>query len=142
MPSDAKSSPWFHEVSPEIVSPHSFCQTLLPIFKASLCQSVMAVTVFGQSAISPVATTANGKPAPPNRWQSCFLDGRHLSISVRLSAATNLKLNDAETRSYETFYCYRQRIRTCIPVVWAREIIPAQRPKGQGQLQYRNANWL
>jgi hypothetical protein len=38
-----------------------------------------------------VAATANGKPAPPNRWQSCFLDARHLSISVRLSASTNLK---------------------------------------------------
>jgi FKBP-type peptidyl-prolyl cis-trans isomerase FklB len=43
-----------------------------------------------------VDTIANAKPAPPNRWQSCFLDGRHLSISVRLSAATNLKLNGAE----------------------------------------------
>ena len=92
MPSDAKSSPWFHEVSPEIVPPHSFCQTLFPIFNASLCESVKPCASSGQSAISPVATTANGKPAPPNRWQSCFLDGRHLSVSVRLSAATNLKL--------------------------------------------------
>jgi len=92
MPSDAKSSPWFHEVSPEIVPPHSFCQTLFPIFKASLCESVKACASSGQSATSPVATTANGKPAPPNPRQSCFLDGRHLSVSVRLSAATNLKL--------------------------------------------------
>jgi len=30
------------------------------------------VQVSGQSAISPVAITANGKPPPPNRWQSCF----------------------------------------------------------------------
>ena len=92
MPSDAKSSPWFHEVSPEIVPPHSFCQTLFPIFNASLCESVKACASSGQSAISPVATTANGKPARPNRWQSCFLDGLHLSVSVRVSAATNLKL--------------------------------------------------
>ena len=40
IPSDAKSSPWFHEVSPEIVPPHSFCQTLFPTFKASLWDSV------------------------------------------------------------------------------------------------------
>jgi hypothetical protein len=39
-----------------------------------------------------VANSANGKPRPPNRWHSCFLDVRHLSISVRLSATTNLKL--------------------------------------------------
>ena len=91
MPSDAKSSPWFHEVSPEIVPLHSFCQTLFPTFKASLCEIAMPVTVFGQNAISPVATIANAKAALSNRWQSCFLDGRHLSISVRLSAATNLK---------------------------------------------------
>jgi hypothetical protein len=39
-----------------------------------------------------VAAIANAKPAPPNRWRSCFLDGRHLSISVRLSAAANLRL--------------------------------------------------
>jgi hypothetical protein len=92
MPSDAKSSPWFHEVSPEIVPPHSFCQTLLPTFKASLCEIVMDVAAFGQSAINPVAAIANAKPAPLNRRQTCFLDGRHLSISVRLSAATNVKL--------------------------------------------------
>src|SRR5215510_5655673 len=92
MPSDAKSSPWFHEVSPEIVPPHSFCQTLFPTFKASLCESVKARATPGQSAISPVATTADAQPAPPNRWQSCFLDGRHLSVNVRLSAATNLTL--------------------------------------------------
>jgi hypothetical protein len=36
--------------------------------------------------------TANRQTARPNRSQGCFLDGRHLSISVRLSAATNLKL--------------------------------------------------
>ena len=92
MPSDAKSSPWFHEVRPEIVPPHSFCQTLFPTFKASPCESVKACASSGQSVIRPVAATANGQPAPPNRWQSCFLDVRHLSISVRVSAATNLKL--------------------------------------------------
>jgi hypothetical protein len=92
MPSDAKSSPWFHEVRPEIVPLHSFCQTLFPTFKASLGESAIAATLFGQSGIRPVATIANAKPAPPNRWQRCFLDGRHLSISVRLSAAINLKL--------------------------------------------------
>ena len=92
MPSDAKSSPWFHEVRPEIVPPHSFCQTLFPTFKASLFESAKACAISGQTAISAVAITANGKPPPQNRWHSCFLDVRHLSISVRLSAATNLKL--------------------------------------------------
>jgi len=92
MPSDAKSSPWFHEVRPEIVPPHSFCQTLFPTFKASLFESVKACAGSGQSGISPVANSANGKPRRPNRWHSCFLDVRHLSISVRLSATTNPKL--------------------------------------------------
>src|SRR5262245_31810297 len=92
MPSDAKSSPWFHEVRPEIVPPHSFCQTLFPTFKASLCERVKACASSGQSAINAMATTVNGKLATPNPRQSCFLDGRHLSVSVRLSAATNLKL--------------------------------------------------
>ena len=92
MPSDAKSSPWFHEVSPEIVPLHSFCQTLFPTFKASLCEIVIACACSAQSGIRPLAAIANAKPAPPYRWQGCFLDGRHLSISVRLSAATNLKL--------------------------------------------------
>ena len=92
MPSDAKSSPWFHEVRPETVPLHSFCQTLFPTLRASLWEIVRPVTLFGQSAIIPVVRVANARPAPPNRWQRCFLDGRHLSISVRLSAATNLKL--------------------------------------------------
>ena len=92
MPSDAKFSPWFHEVRPDIVPPHSFCQTLFPIFKASPCESAKACARSRPRAISPVASTAIGKTPAPDRWESCFLDVRHLSISVRLSAATNPKL--------------------------------------------------
>src|SRR5215472_9620708 len=135
MPSDAKSSPLFQEVSPEIVPLHSFCQTLFPTFNASLCEIVMARASSGRNAISPMATSANRQTARANRSQGCFLDGRHLSISVRLSAATKFKPSGAETRSYEMFYCYCQRILTCIPVVRARQITTAQRHKGQGQLQ-------
>src|SRR5258708_10861664 len=36
MPREAKFSPAFHEVSPEIVPPHSFCQIRLPIRCASV----------------------------------------------------------------------------------------------------------
>src|SRR5262249_1937163 len=67
IPSDAKSSPWFHEVSPEIVPLHSFCQTLFPIFKASPCEIVIACTSRAQNAISPMATTENRQMAPPDR---------------------------------------------------------------------------
>src|SRR5215472_5281111 len=74
MPSDAKSSPWFHEVSPEIVPLHSFCQTLFPTFKASLCEIVIACASPGQSAISPVDIIADCQTGPLNRRQSCFLD--------------------------------------------------------------------
>src|SRR5207248_10955346 len=35
MPSDAKSSPEFHEVSPAILPLHSFCQIRFPIRRAS-----------------------------------------------------------------------------------------------------------
>src|SRR5215471_6467992 len=92
MPSDAKSSPWFHEVSPETVPLHSFFQTLFPTFKASLCEIVIAWARSGHSAINPAVNSANRQTVPPNGRQTCFLDGRRLSISVRLSAATNLKL--------------------------------------------------
>jgi hypothetical protein len=51
MPSDVKSSPSFHEVSPEIVPLHSFCQTLFPILRVSACESVIAYDTCGQSAI-------------------------------------------------------------------------------------------
>src|SRR5690349_20237861 len=37
IPSDAKFSPVFQEVSPATVPPHSFCQTLRPIRMASSC---------------------------------------------------------------------------------------------------------
>src|SRR5262249_8053134 len=68
MPSEAKSSPWFHEVSPEIVPLHSFCHTLLPIFKASLCETVIEAAVFGQSAMMPVASKANARSGCPKTW--------------------------------------------------------------------------
>src|SRR5262249_7222565 len=67
IPSDAKSSPWFHEVSPETVPLHSFCHTLFPIFKASLCERLTEASVFGQSTINPLATTTNARSARPNR---------------------------------------------------------------------------
>jgi hypothetical protein len=66
MPSDAKSSPWFHEVSPETVPLHSFCQTLFPTFNASLCEIVIARASSGQNGISPMATSANRQTARPN----------------------------------------------------------------------------
>src|SRR5204862_6868275 len=40
IPSDAKFSPSFHEVSPDIVPLHSFCQILFPILIASLRERV------------------------------------------------------------------------------------------------------
>src|SRR5207245_10382148 len=51
MPSDAKSSPWFHAVSPEIVPLHSFCQTLFPIIRMSPCENAIVHDMCGQSAI-------------------------------------------------------------------------------------------
>ena len=42
MPNEAKSSPTFQEVKPEIVPLHSFCQILFPIRNASPWDNVMA----------------------------------------------------------------------------------------------------
>src|SRR5439155_19162337 len=70
-------------------------------------------------------------------FQRCFLDGRHLSISVRLSAAINLTKAAQGKPSYETFYYYCQRILTCIAFVRAREITATKRPEGKGQLRHR-----
>src|SRR5205823_10232465 len=52
MPSDAKSSPWFHEVRPEIVPLHSFCQIFFPILWVSACERVMAWSDVGRKAMS------------------------------------------------------------------------------------------
>jgi hypothetical protein len=87
MPSDAKSSPSFHAVSPEIVPLHSFCQTLFPIFRMSPCENVMAHNIGGQNAIVTAASDPAKRQKPLGSQERCFLDGRHLSISVRLSAA-------------------------------------------------------
>src|SRR4029077_3398573 len=51
MPSDAKSSPWFHAVSPEMVPLHSFCQIFFPILCASACERVIALDGRGQRTI-------------------------------------------------------------------------------------------
>ena len=42
MTNEAKSSPAFHEVKPEIVPLHSFCQIFFPIRVASPWDNVMA----------------------------------------------------------------------------------------------------
>ncbi len=77
----------------------------------------MAHDMCGHNAIVAAMTEE-----PLGRQKRCFLDGRHLSISVRLSATIKLIKAAREKPSYETFYSYRQRILTCIPVVRAREI--------------------
>src|SRR3954468_20335126 len=44
MPSEAKFSPAFHDVSPAIVPLHSFCQMRLPIRSRSAAESAIAFT--------------------------------------------------------------------------------------------------
>ncbi len=66
MPSDAKSSPWFHAVRPEIVPLHSFCQTLFPILRMSPRESVIAHDMCGQSAIVAATTDPAKEQRPPN----------------------------------------------------------------------------
>src|SRR5439155_22667350 len=51
MPSDAKFSPSFHGVRPLIVPLHSFCQILLPILSASVCERVIPESVCNPVAI-------------------------------------------------------------------------------------------
>jgi hypothetical protein len=94
----------------------------------------MAHDMCGQSAIVAATSHPVRKQKPLGSQQRCFLDGRHLSISVRLSAAINLIKAAREKSSYETFYSYCQRILTCIAFVRAREITATKRPEGQGQL--------
>src|SRR3954452_5935240 len=46
MPSDAKFSPAFHEVSPATVRPHSFCQILFPIRRVSAGERFIAAVAW------------------------------------------------------------------------------------------------
>src|SRR5262249_22056058 len=89
MPSDAKSSPSFHAVSPEIVPLHSFCQIFFPILRTSPCESVIPQDMCGESKIVEMRGN-RAKKRRRNSQECCFLDGRHLSISVRVSAAVIL----------------------------------------------------
>src|SRR6266436_8827058 len=65
MPSDAKSSPSFQLVSPEIVPLHSFCQTLFPILRMSPCEDGIAHSMFGQSAIVAATSDPAKEQKPP-----------------------------------------------------------------------------
>src|SRR6266487_6842077 len=90
MPSEAKSSPAFHEVSPAIVPLHSFCQIFFPILRTSACERVIAWSGFGRRAISAAKTNAAEEKQRLERMRRSVLDGGRLSISVPVSAATNL----------------------------------------------------
>src|SRR2546423_10438955 len=90
MPSDAKSSPAFHDVSPVIVPLHSFCQIFFPILRTSACESVMAWSGSGRRAISAAKDNIAKKKRPRDRERRSVLDGRRLSISVPVSAPSNL----------------------------------------------------
>src|SRR5256714_4318887 len=90
MPSDAKSSPAFHDVSPVIVPLHSFCQIFFPILRTSACERVMAWSGSGRRAISASEDNIAKKKRPRDRERRSVLDGRCLSISVPVSAPSNL----------------------------------------------------
>jgi len=90
MPSDAKSSPAFHEVRPAIVPLHSFCQIFFPILWTSECDKVIAYRGLGREAMSVAKINAAKKQQPSSRERRSVLDGPRLSISVPVSAATNL----------------------------------------------------
>lgn len=78
MPSDANFSPEFHEVKPETVPAHSFCQIFRPMRDASVRDNSIAWAV--------PATAMSRKTAKTARWRR-HLDGRTFSTSVLTSAA-------------------------------------------------------
>src|SRR6266699_4508828 len=88
MPRDAKSSPAFHEVRPDTVPLHSFCQILFPIRSSSACDNVIAEKTCGEMAMNKIQA---GNEAEKRAQRFCFLDGSALSISVHLSALASLK---------------------------------------------------
>jgi len=69
---------------------HSFCQIFFPILCASACERVIALDRCGQRAIVQLISKRTKREWPLNGQCCCFLDERHLSISVRVSAAINL----------------------------------------------------
>ena len=82
IPSDAKFSPAFHEVSPATVPAHSFCQIFFPIRNASA----------RDSSIASRAQSCHGRPqSARNRRRHgvavCHLDAASFSSSVHTSAA-------------------------------------------------------
>src|SRR6266852_7837523 len=88
MPRDAKSSPVFHEVRPDTVPLHSFCQILFPIRSASACDNATAEKTCGEMAMNKIQA---GNDAEKRAQCFCFLDGQALSISMHLSAPVILK---------------------------------------------------
>src|SRR5213593_4789181 len=76
MPSDAKSSPSFHEVRPAIVPLHSFCQIFFPILRTSGCERVIAWSDVGRKAMSVAKTNAVEKKQLSNRECRSVLDGQ------------------------------------------------------------------
>src|SRR4029453_4088310 len=58
MPSDAKSSPAFHEGSPAFFPLHSFFHIFFPILRTSACEREVAWGGLGRRTMSPAKTNA------------------------------------------------------------------------------------
>src|SRR5437899_3227703 len=86
MPREAKFSPGFHEVRPEIVPPHSFCQMRLPIRWASAEEiSIAACTaILPRTVITRISTprTATRKAIASKAAATADLDGGGFLSSV------------------------------------------------------------
>ncbi len=69
---------------------HSFCQIFFPILRTSACERVIAWSGFGRRAIRVAKTNAAEEKQHLQCGCRSVLDGHRLSISVPVSAATNL----------------------------------------------------
>ena len=83
IPSEAKFSPSFQEVSPEMVPLHSFCQILCPILSACVEDTVKA-----PERLAPLKRSSPVTPSLTNRTLRQLLDVRRFSTSVQVFAAS------------------------------------------------------
>src|SRR5947208_7648238 len=124
MPSEAKFSPAFQDVRPEMVPLHSFCQIFLPIRSVSACESSIACACRATASKTAIATPPirSGRP----------LDGMTFSDSMTLSAAGAFRVSRKFPLSMKRFAIF------VVAVSLTSAVIAQDKSPTQGQLPLKD----
>jgi len=122
IPREAKSSPEFHEVSPEMVPPHSFCQILWPMREASAGAKLMAA---GSGCVVRKRSADHRENGCRNR-EAFFLTGKFYPLACSFPRRASRRTSNRKSTFMKSFITILATVLVALTLV-AQDKSPADK---------------